>query len=154
MTQKCAENSLTYRTTCIAVARLSSFVAAKMALLSDRAAAATRADELNAQICDVRDWLNGRVRRQGDDPAELRIEFDKLAAEQTTLQRHRPIKADTIDRCKAWLEALPPVLEQVASVASRKGADQETARVRSGAEARAHPHPGHPGQNKRLTCRA
>jgi hypothetical protein len=27
---------------------------------------------------------------------------------QKTLQRQRPIEADTIDRCKAWLAALPP----------------------------------------------
>jgi hypothetical protein len=93
------------------------FVAAKMALLSDaRAAAATRADELTAQISNVRDRLNGRVRREGDDPAELRIELDRLLAEQKTLQRQRPIEADTIDRCRTWLAALPPatVLEQFA----------------------------------------
>src|SRR2546428_243810 len=48
------------------------FVAAKMALLSDaRATAATRADELTAQISDVRDRLNGRVWRQGVDAAEV-----------------------------------------------------------------------------------
>jgi hypothetical protein len=71
-------------------------------------AVANRADELTAQISDVRDRLNGRVRRQGDDPAELGIELNRLLAEQKTLQRHRPIEADTIDRCRAWLEALPP----------------------------------------------
>src|SRR2546430_2877798 len=95
------------------------FVAAKMALLSDaRATAATRADELTAQISDVRDRLNGRVWREGDDPAELRCEFDRLRAAEKALQRQRPIEADTIDRCKAWLAALPPatVLEQVAPV--------------------------------------
>jgi hypothetical protein len=95
------------------------FVAAKMAQLSDaRAAAATRADELTAEISQVRDRLNGRAWRQGDDPAELRIEFDRLLAAEKTLQRQRPIEADTIDRCKAWLAALPPatVLEQVAPV--------------------------------------
>ena len=64
------------------------FVAAKMALLSDAcAAAATRADELTAQISHVRDRLNGRVVREGDHPAELRIEFDRLLAEQKALQR-------------------------------------------------------------------
>jgi len=92
------------------------FVAAKMALLSDaRAAAATRADELTAQISHVRDRLNGRVRREGDDLAELATELDRLLAEQKSLQRHRPIEADTIDRCRAWLEALRPatVLEQI-----------------------------------------
>jgi len=92
------------------------FVAAKMALLSDaRAAAATRADELTAQISDVRDQLNGRAWRQGDDPAKLSIELDRLLAEQKTLQRQRPIEAHTIDRCRAWLEALPPatVLKQI-----------------------------------------
>jgi hypothetical protein len=92
------------------------FVAAKMALLSDaRATAATRADELTAQISDVRDQLNGRAWRQGDDPAKLSIELDRLLAEQKTLQRQRPIEAHTIDRCRAWLEALPPatVLKQI-----------------------------------------
>jgi hypothetical protein len=87
-----------------------------MALMSDaRAAGATRADELTAQISDVRDRLNGRVRRQGDDPAKLVIELDRLLAEQKTLQRHRPIEADAIERCRAWLAALPPatVLEQI-----------------------------------------
>jgi hypothetical protein len=66
-------------------------------------------------ISDVRDRLNGRVWRQGDDPTELAIELDRLLAEQKTLQRHRPIEADTIDRCRAWLAALPPatVLEQI-----------------------------------------
>src|SRR5260370_26234447 len=95
------------------------FVAARMALLSDaRAAAATRADEVPAQISFVRDRLNGRVLREGDDPEKLRIEFDRLLAAEKTLQRQRPIEADTIDRCKAWLSALPPatVLEQVAPV--------------------------------------
>ena len=92
------------------------FVAAKMALLSDGcAAAATRADELTGQISYVRDRLNGRVRREGDDPAKLVNELDRLLAEQKTLQRHRPIEADTIDRCRVWLEALPPatVLEEI-----------------------------------------
>ena len=92
------------------------FVAAKMAMLSDaRATAATRADELTAQISDVRDQLNGRAWRQGDDPAKLSIELDRLLAEQKTLQRQRPIEAHTIDRCRAWLEALPPatVLKQI-----------------------------------------
>jgi hypothetical protein len=92
------------------------FVAAKMAQLSDaRAAAATRADELIAQISFVRDRLNGRVVREGDHPAELRIELDRLMAEQKALQHQRPIETDTIDRCKAWLAALPAgtVLKQV-----------------------------------------
>jgi hypothetical protein len=87
-----------------------------MALLSDaRATAASRADGLTAQISDVRDRLNGRVWREGDDPAELGIEFERLLAEQKTLQRQRPIETDTVDRCKAWLAALPPatVLEQI-----------------------------------------
>jgi hypothetical protein len=71
-----------------------------MALLSDaRAAAATRADELTAQISDVRDRLNGRVWRQGDDPAELRIEFDRLLAEQKALQARRPIDMGIIESC-------------------------------------------------------
>ena len=92
------------------------FVAAKMALLSDGcAAAATRADELTGQISLVRDRLNGRVRREGDDPAKLVIELDRLLAEQKTLQRQRPIDADILGRCRAWLAALPPasVLEQM-----------------------------------------
>src|SRR4051812_34427135 len=98
------------------LSQVPAFVAAKMALLSDaRATAATRADELTAQLSDVRDRLNGRVWREGDDLAELGIEFERLLAEQKTLQRNRPIEADTIDRCKAWLAALPPatVLEEI-----------------------------------------
>ena len=92
------------------------FVAAKMAMLSDAcAAAATRADELTGQISHVRDRLNGRVVREGDHPAELRIELDRLLAEQKALQARRPIEMGIIESCKAWLAALPPgtVLEQV-----------------------------------------
>ena len=95
------------------------FVAAKMAMLSDAcAAAATRADELTGQISHIRDRLNGRVVREGDHPAELRIEFDRLLAEQKAIHARRPIETDTIDRCKAWLAALPPatVFEQVSPV--------------------------------------
>jgi hypothetical protein len=84
------------------------FVAVKLAMLSDACATATiRADELTAQISDVRDRLNGRVRREGDDPAKLVIELDRLLAEQKTLQRHRPIAADIMDKCRTWLAALP-----------------------------------------------
>jgi hypothetical protein len=92
------------------------FVAAKMALLSDaRAAAATRADELTAEISQVRDRLNGRVVREGDDPATLRIEFERLLAERKALQKRRPVEIGIIESCKAWLAALPPatVLKQV-----------------------------------------
>jgi hypothetical protein len=48
----------------------------------------------------------------------LRIEFDRLLAEQKAIHARRPIETDTIDRCKAWLAALPPatVFEQVAPV--------------------------------------
>jgi hypothetical protein len=95
------------------------FVAAKMAMLSDAcAAAATGADELTGQIAHMRDRLNGRVVREGDHPAELRFEFDRLLAEQKAIHARRPIETDTIDRCKAWLAALPPrtVLDQVAPV--------------------------------------
>ena len=95
------------------------FVAAKMAMLSDAcAAAATRADELTGQISHVRDRLNGRIVREGDHPAELRIEIDRLLAEQKALQARRPIDMGIIESCKAWLAALPPatVLEQVAPV--------------------------------------
>ena len=92
------------------------FVAAKMALLSDGCAAAViRADELTGQIAHVRDRLNGRVVREGDHPAKLGIEFDRLLAEQKALQARRPIEADTLGRCRAWLASLPPkaVLEQI-----------------------------------------
>jgi hypothetical protein len=91
------------------------FVAAKMALLSDaRAAAVMRADELTGQIAHVRDRLNGRVRREGDNPAALGIELDRLLAEQKALQQQQPTESGIINRCKAWLAAIPPtVLEQV-----------------------------------------
>jgi len=62
-------------------------LAAKMAMLFDACAtAAMRADELIAQISFVRDRLNGRVVREGDHPAELRIELDPAArgAESTS----------------------------------------------------------------------
>jgi hypothetical protein len=83
-----------------------------------RATAATRADELTAQISDLRDRLNGRVQRADDDPVKLRIEIDRLLAEEKTLQRQRPIDLGIIESCKAWLAALPPatVLEQVEPV--------------------------------------
>lgn len=92
------------------------FVAAKMAMLSDGCAAvATRADELTGQISHLRDRLNGRVQRAGDDPAKLGIEINRLLAEQKTLQARRPIEADTLGRCRAWLAGLPSttVLEQI-----------------------------------------
>jgi hypothetical protein len=85
------------------------FVAVKMALLSDACATATiRADELTGQISHLRDRLNGRVQRAGDDPVKLGIEFDRLLTEQKTLQRQRPIETDITDRCRTWLAALPP----------------------------------------------
>jgi hypothetical protein len=92
------------------------FVAAKMALLSHGCAAAViRADELTGQIAHVRDVLNGRVVRDGDHPAELTIELDRLLAEEKALQRQRPIGGDILGRCRAWLASLPPkaVLEQI-----------------------------------------
>jgi hypothetical protein len=53
-----------------------SFVAAKMAkLFDDCAAAVTRPGELAGQISHLRDRLNGRVVREGDHPAELRIQL-------------------------------------------------------------------------------
>jgi hypothetical protein len=93
------------------------FVAAKMALLSHGCAAAVlRADELTGQIASVRDRLNGRVApREGDHPAKLSMELDRLLAEEKTLQARRPIDMAIMESCKAWLEALPPgtLLEQV-----------------------------------------
>jgi hypothetical protein len=93
------------------------FIAAKMALLSNGCAASVlRGDELTTQIASVRDRLNGRVvAREGDYPAKLSVELDRLLAEDKTLQRQRPIEADTLGRCRAWLTSLPPkaVLEQI-----------------------------------------
>jgi hypothetical protein len=92
------------------------FVAAKMALLSDGCAAAViRADELSGQIAHLRDLLNGRVQRAGADPVKLGIEFDRLLAEQKALQARRPIEADTLARCRAWLAGVPSttVFEQI-----------------------------------------
>jgi hypothetical protein len=92
------------------------FVAAKMALLSDGCAAAViRAEELTGEIAHVRDRLNGRVQRAGDDPVKLGIEFDRLLAEQKALQARRPIEADTLGRCRAWLAGVPSttVFEQI-----------------------------------------
>ena len=85
------------------------FVAAKMAMLSDGCAtAATRADKLNGQIAHIRERLNGRVVREGDDPEKLRIEFNRALAEQNALQARRPIDIGIIEICKTWLAALPP----------------------------------------------
>ena len=71
------------------------FVAVKLAMLSDACATATmRADELTAQIADLRDRLNGRVVRAGDHPEKLRIELEQRLEEQKALQRQRPIEAD------------------------------------------------------------
>src|SRR6516225_65530 len=92
------------------------FVVVKLATLSDGCATATiRADELTAQISDLRDRLNGRVVRAGDHPEKLRIELERALEEQKMLQRQRPIEADILGRCRAWLAALPPqaVLEQI-----------------------------------------
>jgi hypothetical protein len=74
-----------------------------------------RADELSAQISDLRDRLNGRVVRAGDHSEKLRIELERALEEQKMLQRQRPIEADILGRCRAWLAALPPetVLEQI-----------------------------------------
>ena len=64
------------------------FVAVKMALLSDACATATiRADELNAQISDLRDRWSGRTARQGDHPEKLRIELEQRLEEQKALSR-------------------------------------------------------------------
>ena len=113
------------------------FVAAKMAMLSDAcAAAATRADELTGQISHVRDRFNGRIVREGDHPAELRIEIDRLLAEQKALQARRPIETDTIDSCQGLAGGFTARDRARSGRAcrrgwlvphSRKGADQETA---------------------------
>jgi hypothetical protein len=87
-----------------------------MALLSDGCAAAViRADELTRQIDHVRDRLNGRVVREGDHFGKLSIELDRLLAEQKTLHRQRPIEANILGRCRAWLAGLPSttVFEQI-----------------------------------------
>jgi hypothetical protein len=92
------------------------FVAAKMAMLSDGCATATiRANELTAQISDLRDRLNGRIVRAGDHPEKLRIDIQQRLEEQKALQRQRPIEADILGRCRAWLAGLPrgAVLEQI-----------------------------------------
>jgi hypothetical protein len=92
------------------------FVVVALAALSDGCATATmRADELTAQISDLRDRLNGRVVRAGDHPEKLRIELERALEEQKMLQRKRPIEADILGRCRAWLASLPPgaVLKQI-----------------------------------------
>jgi hypothetical protein len=92
------------------------FVAVRLAMLSDACATATiRADELNAQISDLRDRWSGRTTRQGDHPEKLRIELEQRLDEQKALQRQRPIEADILGRCRAWLAGLPSttVFEQI-----------------------------------------
>jgi hypothetical protein len=53
--------------------------------------------------------------RAGDHPEKLRIELEQRLDEQKALQRQRPIEADILGRCRAWLTALPSgtVLEQI-----------------------------------------
>src|SRR5262245_21136453 len=83
-------------------------VAVRLAMLSDACAPATiRADELNAQICDLRDRWSGRTARQGDHPEKLRIELEQRLEEQKALQRQRPIDMSILESCKAWLHKLP-----------------------------------------------
>src|SRR5215831_5950673 len=92
------------------------FLAVKLAMLSDACATATiRADELTAQISDLRDRWSGRTTRQGDHPEKLRIELEQRLEEQKALQRQRPIEADILGRCRAWLAGLPSttVFEQI-----------------------------------------
>jgi len=80
------------------------FVAVKVATLSDGCATATvKADQLTAQIADLRDRFNGRVIRTGDHPEKLRIDIQQRLEEQKALQRQRPIEADILGRCRAWL---------------------------------------------------
>ena len=97
------------------LSRAPAFVAVKLAMLSDACVTATiRADELTAQISDLRDRWSGRTSRQGDHPEKLRIELEQRLEEQKALQRQRPIGADILGRCRAWLAALPrTVLEQI-----------------------------------------
>src|SRR5262249_1119764 len=96
------------------------FVAVKLAMLSDGCATATiRADELTAQISDLRDRWSGRTARQGDHPEKLRIELEQRLEQQKALQRQRPIGAGILGRCRAGLAALPPATvldEQVTPV--------------------------------------
>jgi len=63
----------------------------------------------------LRDRFNGRVVRAGDHPDKLRIELERLLEEQKALQRQRPIEADILGRCRAWLASLPAgaALEQI-----------------------------------------
>jgi hypothetical protein len=109
------------------------FLAAKVVLLSDAcAAAATRAEALSAQVSDLRDRWNGRTTRQGDHPEKLRIELEQRLEEQKALQRQRPIEADILGRCRAWLAALPPgtVLEPQVNPAVEDGLSLSAVRGR------------------------
>jgi hypothetical protein len=109
-------------------------VLAKLALLSDaRATAATRADEVTAQISHLRDRLNGRVQRADDDPLKLRNALDQLLEEQKALQRQRPIDTGIIESCKTWLDRLPPdtKLEPVAVTAEGHDLDGVRKRIKA-----------------------
>src|SRR6516164_6146376 len=92
------------------------FLAVKLATLSDGCATAMiKADQLTAQIADLRDRYNGRVVRAGDHQEKLRAEIEQRLEEQKALQRQRPIEADILGRCRAWLASLAPevVLQQI-----------------------------------------
>jgi hypothetical protein len=109
------------------------FVAVKLAMLSDACATATmRADELTAQISNLRDRLNGRIVRPGDHPEKLRIELEQRLEEQKALQRQRPIEADILGRCRAWLAALPPgtLLDEQVNPGVEDGLSLSDVRVR------------------------
>jgi hypothetical protein len=66
-----------------------------------------RADELTAQISDRHDRWSGRIARASDHPEKLRIELERLLAEQKSLQARRPIDMGSIQSCKAWLDRFP-----------------------------------------------
>jgi hypothetical protein len=93
------------------------FVAQKMAALANGCSVAVIwADQLTTQIAATRDRLNGRAPpREGDDPKKLLAELEQQLAEEKALARQRPIEADILGQCRAWLASLPPkaVLEQI-----------------------------------------
>src|SRR5262249_50279032 len=126
-----ARSALELRRAMMDLSQAPAFVAAKMALLSDaRATAATRADEVTAQISHLRDRLNGRVQRADDDPLKLHNALDQLLEEQKVLQRQRPIDTGIIESCKTWLDRLPPDTKLEPVAATTGGRDLADVRKR------------------------
>src|SRR5262249_54798285 len=71
--------------------------------------------------------------QEGDHPAKLTIELDRLLAEQKALNARRPIEMSIVESCKAWLAALPAatLLKQVKPVEDGLSLPDVRARIKN-----------------------